>query len=152
MKRLSFLALVAGVLLAAGCSGGSDDDDIDFILRGNFSGSNEIPANTTGGTGTSKITVNNDGSMRVQVNATGLTGEATGAHIHVGMPSTNGSIVTNLLLDGTGTIVNAGGVLTIDRTFPSTPVGLGDGTHYVNVHTNANPGGELRANLSEAEN
>lgn len=151
MKRLSFLALAAGVLFLAGCSGGSDDDTALF-LTGSLSGANEVPANTATGTGTTQVTVNDDGTMRVQVNATGLSGTAIGAHIHVGVPGVNGGIVTNLLTDGIdvgGPITNSGGTLTIDRRYPSAPAGLAEGTHYINVHTNAINSGEIRANLSE---
>jgi hypothetical protein len=147
MKRLTFLALVAGTILLTGCGGGSEPD---LILTGALSGANEVPANTATGTGTSRVTVNEDGTMRVQVNATGLSGVATGAHIHVGAAGANGSVVTDLLTGGTGTLTNTGGTLTIDKTFTTVPAGLDSGTHYVNVHTAAIPTGELRANLIEA--
>lgn len=148
MKRLSFLALVAGVLLAAGCSGGSDDN-VMLHLTGSLSRLNEVPVTTATGTGISQVTVHEDGTMRVQVSVTGLSGDAIGAHIHVGASGTNGAIVTNLLTEGTEVTptVNTGGNLTIDKTFSSAPAALADGTHYINVHTTANPSGEIRANL-----
>jgi ABC-type glycerol-3-phosphate transport system substrate-binding protein len=148
MKRLTFLALVAGTILLAGCGGGGDDPDL--VLTGSLSGANEVPANTATGTGTTRVTVNDDGTMRVQVNATGLSGVAAGAHIHVGVAGANGSVVTDLLTGGSGTLTNTGGALTIDKTFPAPPAGLDSGTHYINVHTAAVPSGELRANLTDS--
>lgn len=87
-----------------------------------------------------------------------LTGNATASHIHFGAVGVNGPIIVPFFttpMPGTdtisGTLTNANvtgadGITTIAEVATA----IEDGNAYVNVHTAANPGGELRGQLSIA--
>ncbi len=72
----------------------------------------------------------------------------TAAHIHTGTVGTNGGVAINLNVDGpivvTDTAVIASGVVTLTQAQEATM--LDDG-YYFNVHTTANPAGEMRAQV-----
>jgi len=74
----------------------------------------------------------------------GLSGPALAAHIHVGKPGAAGPIV--LPLCGPCTT----GVQQRREIKPSLAQALESGGGYVNVHTQANPGGEIRGTLVRA--
>lgn len=109
----------------------------------------QVPANNTlpnaKGTGTFTI---NDAKTQVNYNITyeGLTGVPTAAHIHIGAAGSNGGVVHPFTITGT---TNAG---TITGSW-AIPDSLKDefyaGNLYVNIHTAANPGGEIRGNIAD---
>ena len=79
---------------------------------------------------------------------TGLTPTAGGHHIHqapAGQPGNNGPVIIGLLLasDGVTAIVPPGTILT-----PAQYTALLAGELYFNVHTVANPGGEIRGQIN----
>lgn len=89
----------------------------------------------------------NDTQVDFRVTATGLSGPAIGAHFHEGAVGVAGPIV----LDLTGAIVlNDDGNFLAEGSLPA-PAGFADdlraGNIYVNVHTDLNPGGELRGQV-----
>ena len=71
---------------------------------------------------------------------TGIAG--TAAHIHEAPSGKNGPVIIPLTKNGDTYAVAAGAMLT-DAQFASFQAG----NLYVNVHTTANPGGELRGQL-----
>ena len=107
-------------------------------------------------TGTATFEVRSDGSVKYNISVAGLTG-AIMAHIHAGVADSAGPIVvplfnatpptgpiTGTLASGSFTSTNIqipgislDSLLTLMRT----------GRTYVNVHTEANPGGEIRAQI-----
>jgi len=106
-----------------------------------LSGDQEVPAVKTAGAGTGTISVAADKSVSGSVTTTGVTG--TMAHIHEAAPGKNGGVVIPLSKSGDSTwSVPAGAKLT-DAQFNSFKAG----NLYVNVHTAANPGGEVRGQL-----
>jgi len=151
---LACLALV-GATVAAAC--GDDDDPTDPAEETNFTaqltGAKERPNPvTTTATGTATITINNN-SIAFSVNVTGLSGPATMAHIHgpatteqaadVIVGFTGLSTATSGLL-ASGTITTTG-VATI--SLDSLKTLIRNGRAYVNVHTAANPPGEVRGQI-----
>ena len=114
--------------------------------------SSEVPANASKGTGTATFSLD-DTHLSFKITVAGLSGPATGAHIHVGAAGAAGGVVhgftVNAVADGT---VAEG---TIDLKMHVSPTVSGDslkvllnnGNAYVNVHTAANPGGEIRGQL-----
>ena len=111
-------------------------------ITARLSGAAEVPPVTTDASGSFDGTLVKDTSvLRYKVSYTGLSGPATAAHIHG--PALAGQ--------------NAGVVLPFQSAanpivgeFSLTPAQLADllaGRLYVNVHTAANPGGELRGQL-----
>ena len=107
-----------------------------------LSGANEVPPVTTAASGTGTITVADDGSVSGSVKVTGLT--VTMAHIHVGAADKNGPVIIPLTQSATGEwSVPAGAKLSAEQM-----KSYKAGELYVNVHTEANKGGEIRAQLS----
>jgi hypothetical protein len=113
-----------------------------IAFKAQLSGANEVPPNTSAGTGQAEAALDTATKMLTwTVTYTGLTGPAIGAHLHG--PGEHGK--------------NAG--IVIPFNFVATPIKgqatLSDtqiadllaGRWYVNVHTSAHPGGELRGQL-----
>ncbi|MDB4766888.1 CHRD domain-containing protein, partial [bacterium] len=137
---------------------------IEFDLQGQAGPGllpgNEVPAVSAAGTGTggelgSNITYD-PATMILTLNFgwgsangfTDLSGTATAAHLH---GATNGSqtISSNVLqgFSGFDTAADSGSVmatLTLNATEAAIVL---DGRSYLNVHTSANGGGEIRGNL-----
>jgi CHRD domain len=95
-------------------------------------------------------------TLMYAVEVKGLTGAATVAHIHVGAKGTPGTpVYTIAVLPGVTTGSVAKG--TIDLSKPVSPGVSGDslmvlfnnGHAYVNVHTAAHPGGEIRGQIAK---
>lgn len=107
-----------------------------------LTGANEVPAVTTTASGSGRITVAGDGAVSGSVKTTGIA--ATMAHIHVGAAGKNGPVIVPLSkgADGSWT-VPAGAKLTAEQM-----KSYQAGELYVNVHSDAHKGGEIRAQLT----
>jgi len=105
-----------------------------------LAGDQEVPPVKSAGTGSGTIIVGTDRSVSGSVMTTGITG--TAAHIHEAAAGQNGPVIIPLTQAGNTYTVPAGAKLT-DAQFASFQAGK----LYVNVHTTANPGGEMRAQL-----
>ena len=116
-------------------------------------GANEVPPVTTNAAGMSTLRV--DGSNLDHLIVTrGLT-NVTAAHIHIGDAGENGPVATFLF--ETAAPVTKNGLLTMDTVVPGDLIAgtmadlidvMSGGFAYVNVHTSANPGGEIRGQVS----
>jgi hypothetical protein len=106
-----------------------------------LSGDQEVPPVKTSATGAGTISVGADKSVSGSVTTSGVAG--TMAHIHDAPPGKNGGVAVPLAKSGDNTwSVPAGAKLT-DAQYESFKAG----NLYVNVHSAANPGGELRGQL-----
>ncbi len=108
-----------------------------------LSGASEVPPNTSPATGTLEASVNKDSHLLTwTVTYSGLTGPATGSHFHgPAMAGSNASVVVPI----SGSLASP-----IKGSATLTPAQLADlmaGRWYVNLHTAANPGGEIRGQL-----
>lgn len=114
------------------------------VLFTNMGGDQEVPPVVTGANGIAASTVNRGtGTLELHVNATGVD-NATAAHIHTAAEGQNGPVLIGLTQDG-GDLGHWSVSATIDND------ALGDykaGGLYVNVHTPANQGGEIRGQIS----
>jgi hypothetical protein len=122
-----------------------------------MSPANELPtAKTTTGTGITTF-VDNGSEIDWTMSLTGMTG-VFASHIHLGSATVNGGpIIFNLFIPngtntgtltgvvGSGTITNANNV---NISLDSLRVLFNNGNAYVNVHTTANPAGEIRAQVA----
>lgn len=103
-----------------------------------------FPKTNSGATGTGQLTFNLvNGAVTGGVTLTGIT--ATMAHIHNGIAGTNGPIIVNFVHSGTDPNrwdAEAGAALTADQVNA-----LLAGQLYVNVHSVAFPGGEIRGQI-----
>ena len=110
-------------------------------IQVNLTGSEEVPAVTTSASGSGTITVGEDRSVSGSVTTTGVVG--TAAHIHIAAAGQNGPVVIPLTKTGDTTwAVPAGAKLTEQQYAAYT-----EGNLYVNVHSAARPGGEIRSQL-----
>ena len=112
-----------------------------FAADAKLVGASEVPPVTTAATGVAAITVAPDGSVAGTIKTTGIAG--TMAHIHLGAVGKNGGVVVALTRQADDTwVVPAGSKLT-----PEQLASYNAGELYVNVHSEAHKGGEIRAQL-----
>ncbi|MEX1274693.1 MAG: CHRD domain-containing protein [Bacteroidota bacterium] len=111
-----------------------------------ISGSQENPAVTTTASGTGSVVLNTNGTVGYEVTVTGLT--PTAAHFHNAPAGTNAGVVKDIALVNNS---SSGMWTSGDATQPLTDLLLRElikGRLYMNVHTSANPGGEIRGQVS----
>ncbi|MGF7170716.1 hypothetical protein FHS91_002402 [Sphingobium xanthum] len=142
-----------------------------FVFYGHADGLQEVAPNASPGTGFALVTYDDLlRTLRLEAEFSGLIGTTTASHIHVGNgPGTNGGVATQTpSFVGFPLGVTAGSYdQTFDLTLASsfnaafmnanggTPAGaeaalamaLKAGRAYLNIHSTAFPGGEIRANL-----
>ena len=127
--------VVAGVFALVGCMGMGGGAS-QLMLTGD----QEVPPVSTAASGSGTIMVNADKSVSGSITTSGVT--AIAAHIHTGAPGQNGPVIVPLTQNGSTWSVPAGAKLT-DAQYDLYKAG-----HlYVNVHSAANKGGEIRAQL-----
>jgi len=106
-----------------------------------LNGSQEVPSVSTNAAGDGAITVGTDRSVSGSVNTSGIKG--TSAHIHQAAAGKNGPVVIPLTKTSDNLwSVPAGAKLT-DAQYKSYQAG----DLYVNVHSEAYKGGEIRAQM-----
>jgi len=105
-----------------------------------LSGANEVPPVQTAAAGRGKIMVGDDGAVAGSITTTGIAG--TIAHIHMGAPGKNGPPIVALTKQGDTFEVPPGAKLNAEqmKAFKA-------GELYVNVHSTAHGGGEIRGQL-----
>jgi hypothetical protein len=106
-----------------------------------LTGAQEVPAVSSAAAGTGTVSIGEDKSVKGSVTTTGI--EGTAAHIHLGATGKNGPPIIALVKSGDNHwSVPANSQLT-DEQYKS----FKNGELYVNVHSAAHPGGEIRAQL-----
>ncbi|MGA7160984.1 MAG: CHRD domain-containing protein [Bacteroidota bacterium] len=105
------------------------------------------PVGSVPGTGTLWVTLGTNGQITYGGTVTGLSGAITASHFHAGAVGVAGGVVKGVSFTGTAV---SGTWTTTDATQPLTDLLLRDlvkGNLYFNVHTSANPGGEIRGQV-----
>ncbi len=121
--------------------------DNQVAFDGWLNGAQEVPAVTTNATGVSQFSLSSDfTSISYSVQVEGLSGSIMGAHLHEGAAGTNGPVVVDLTGDVIGNTIS--GTITGAALTPALIVELLEGNIYLNVHTSANMGGEIRAQVN----
>lgn len=114
----------------------------DMTYNVNLSGSQEVPAVNTMSMATAVVEIDEDlPAFSVSVDVSGLT-DVTGVHVHDGGIGMNGPVAFPLTDAGDGTYV-----LAETNISPSNLEALTNGEWYLNVHTTANPNGEVRGQI-----
>jgi hypothetical protein len=105
----------------------------------------EVPPNGSKGTGAADFTYNTaTKEITWSVTTSGLSANAVAAHIHgPAAPGSNAGVVVNLAPNGMTNPLKGTATLTDAQA-----ADLMAGKDYVNVHTAANPGGEIRGQIS----
>jgi hypothetical protein len=132
--------LAAAALLTAFTVGAARAEMMTFTAK--LNAASEVPPKQSGGTGTATVMLDTaTKKITYDVTYTGLTGPATMAHIHGPAPvGQNAGVITPLMppaspIKGTATLTDA------------QIADMEAGKYYVNVHTEANKGGEIRGQL-----
>lgn len=116
-----------------------------YPLTGELHGLQAVPPVSSGATGLVTVVLDDTDTLTWVLDASGL-GSVTGAHIHQGAAGTTGPVLWDLGPDLTqvGDALTGGGTW---RMSGLDAASLLAGDLYVNIHTAANPGGEIRAQL-----
>jgi len=138
MKRI--LAVIA-VLALASCSSMPSWMPGSGAMKVNLSGAEEVPPVNTAAKGSGSIRVAKDGTVTGSVTTEGMNGVM--AHIHQGAKGQNGPVIVPLEKKGDNTWAVPDG----KKLTPAQMDALKAGNLYVNVHSPAHKGGEIRAQL-----
>lgn len=160
MKKVTLLALFIVMLLFAGTAMASTGA-VDF--KAHLTGGSEVPAVDTVSQGQAIFKLSDDGSSLHYKLIVANLEDTLQSHIHVGAADANGGVVAFLypsappaqLIEGRFSGVLAEGVITAaDLRGSLAGMSMDDlvaqmvaGNTYVNVHTLANPGGEIRGQI-----
>lgn len=156
MRRLTILMTVLA-LVAVSATPALADSEVDRIARAELSGRNEVPPVLTDGQGQARFNVS-DESIEYRLFVSDLE-NITQAHIHLGPAGENGPVVAflfgfveggvtvdGLLATGTITAEDLVGPLA-GQPLSALIDAMNSGNAYVNVHTVANPAGEIRGQI-----
>ena len=152
---ISMAVLLTAVAACSDDDGGTGTDtDFEAVLGGG----DEVPPVTTLATGSATLTI--EGQQIVyQVDVQNIE-DVLFSHIHIAPEGENGPVRLNLCgtddtpgcsTIGTGTLVSDSNGVTAGTppiTFDSLVSAIRAGNAYVNVHTTANPGGEIRGQIT----
>ena len=126
-------------------------------FKAKLEGENVVPPVSITTEGKAKLKVK-ESSIKFKLNITGIT-DATAIHIHQGKAGQNGEPVVDLLANGNkitkqnrvfvnGSIVDSNLIGSMKgETLSDLVSSMNDGNNYVDVHTQANPNGEIRGQL-----
>ncbi len=118
----------------------------NLLLTAKIDGAQQVPAVTTSAQGIASFMLNSTrDTMCVNISVTGLSGPITGIHIHEAGMGSNGPVILDLTPYVLGT--------RIATSFTGADISMAnlskflDGKYYVNIHTTANPNGEIRGQI-----
>jgi len=137
IKRIFAAGLGAAAIAIAGCAGMMSTKHVSVSL----SGSEQVPPVNTAARGSGSFAVGDDHSVSGSVTVSGLA--TTAAHIHVGARGKNGPVAIGLNKSSDTVWVVPAGAKFNEAQYKSFMAG----ETYVNFHTAANKGGEIRAQL-----
>jgi len=139
-SRRAGLPLSVALIIAVCTFGAYSSAAVAAGVKVTLTGDQEVPPVKSAGSGSGTLTIGADKAVSGSVTTTGIPG--TMAHIHEAATGKNGPVIIPLTKNGDTYTVPAGSKLS-DAQYASFQAG----NLYVNVHTAANPGGELRAQL-----
>jgi hypothetical protein len=138
--RSGLTALACAALLAAAVPAMA----ATVNLKADLKSTNEVPPTDSKGNGSVTATFDTASKQLAwKGTVSGLTGPATAAHFHAGESGKNGAVVVPIAgadkgsFEGSATLTDA------------QAADLMDGKWYVNVHTAANKGGEIRGQVTK---
>ncbi|HEX4260175.1 MAG TPA: CHRD domain-containing protein [Acetobacteraceae bacterium] len=139
------VAVIAGLAAVAGTAafGPSAFAQTPISCRAVLDGAQEVPPHAAPSTGLMIVSLNpQTRSMSFSVNYTNLSGPATAAHFHGPAAKGQNAGVQVGLQGSLASPIQSTAVLT-----PAQIVQLEAGQWYFNIHTQANPGGEIRGQV-----
>jgi hypothetical protein len=139
MTKTMFAALAFGAAVVLAGSASAE------TFKATLNGKSEVPPNTSTGTGTANV--NYDPATKKltwTLTYSGLTGPATAAHFHGPAEPGKNAGVAVAIPNASKSPVKGSATLTAAQA-----ADLEAGKYYVNVHTAANPGGEIRGQVTK---
>jgi len=155
MRRVLSLTVAIMFVLAAATGARAQT----YTFTADLSGGNETPGVVTGAGGTATITLDTAANtVSWVIDVYNLPSGVTAGHIHVGSPGVGGPTLVNFtVVAGTSNDFRISGSAGASNLNARTAQGVGswddfeqamlNGDCYVNVHSQANPGGEIRGQL-----
>ena len=123
-----------------------------------LSGQEEVPPTNSQATGMADFTITGE-NAEYSVNASNIQG-VTAGHIHSGGQGENGPIVVTLFKNDSPTNeVSETGSITVDKLegpmagkqLTDLVTAMSNGEIYVNIHTEQNPNGEIRGQITSSQ-
>ena len=137
------LAVSFVTLALAGCGQMRPSQKMQ-IFEANLGAGQEVPPAVSTATGSAELQFNeNTNKVTWKVTYSGLTGSATGAHIHGPAPAGQNA---GVVIPFTGNL-DAQPIMGEATLTPAQFADLAAGLYYVNIHTARFPGGEIRGQL-----
>jgi hypothetical protein len=145
MSSVLFRIGIGGLALAMALSSTSGVRAEMLSYKVALKSASEVPPNTSGGSGTADVTYDTQTKqLKWKVSYSGLSGPATAAHFHgPAEPGKNAGVMIPIQNIATSP---AEGSATLTDAQAADLMG---GRLYVNVHTAANPGGEIRGQVTK---
>lgn len=141
--RVLCIAAAAALFLSAGCSiAGMKNADTGATSGATLTGAQEVPPVSTRASGHSTIEIGADKSVTGEVTVKGMN--ATASHIHAGAKGVNGPVIIPLAKSADNTFMVPPNTQLTDEQYKH----YQEGDLYVNVHSAAHPGGEIRTQLT----
>jgi hypothetical protein len=114
-------------------------------MKAMLDGKSEVPANTSAATGTADIDYDAASKkLTWKLTYSGLSGPATAAHFHGPAEAGKNAGVAVAIPNATASPAEGSATLTDAQA-----ADLMAGKYYVNIHTAANPGGEIRGQVTK---
>ncbi len=136
--------LLAAVACAATLAFAAPSLAATVHMKADLKGASEVPPTNSKGTGKVDVTYNTTSKMLSWKGSySGLTGPATAAHFHAGAPGKNGGVVVPIFAGTTAKSPFSGS----KKLTAAQATQLESGGWYVNIHTKAHPGGEIRGQV-----
>lgn len=143
MQTTAFKAGFAGLAFCLALGASAFAEEMKF--KAELSGGEEVPPVETSATGMADITYDSDSKMLSwTAEHSGLSGDVTAAHFHG--PAAPGENAPPMIPIEVANL--AKGEATLDD---AQATALTDGKLYLNLHTAANPNGEIRGQVMKAE-
>jgi hypothetical protein len=160
IKSTKTLAIVAIAVVVAFGGVATNSMGLAFAQEQKFmaklSAQEEVPPTTSQATGMAEFTPMGTDSVMYNVNATNIEG-VTAGHIHLGKQGENGPVVVTLFkYDSPMNQVSESGSFTADKfegpwagkQISDAATAMTNGETYVNIHTEQNPNGEIRGQIT----
>jgi hypothetical protein len=114
-------------------------------MKATLDGKSEVPPNTSAGKGTADLDYDTASKkLSWKLTYSGLSGPATAAHFHGPAAAGANAGVAVAIPNATTSPVEGSATLTDAQAADLTA-----GKYYVNIHTAANPGGEIRGQVTK---
>ena len=140
--------------IACGSDSGTTTPVQSTTYTSTLNAANERPtpnSSTATGSATYVLTGN---TLTFTVSVNGLSGPATASHIHVGGSTVAGGVIVGFVTAAVQTGNVTSGTIDLTQPIGTTAISgdslktlLNNGNAYTNVHTTANPGGEIRGQI-----